>query len=541
VIRDAIDVGRFPWVRPLAGAYATNYASVAPLFAGDPADPAAWKHTVARVQSAPRNRAGLVRMLAAQLEHRAAHAHARGAAARLADATSVAVVTGQQAGLFGGPLYTLLKAITAIQLARQVSAAHGIAAIPVFWVEAEDHDWDEVRTCRILTDDLQVRDVTLAAPTGAGTQPVGRLTLDASIDATIDELAAALAPTEFTADLLARLRRHYRAGVGLAAAFASWLDDLLGRHGLVVFDASDRAAKPLVADLFAAELGSPSRTAGRVREAAAALRRVGHEPQVEPAEDAVSLFYLDAEGRRPIKRRGAGFVIGEEVRQAAALTAEATSHPDRFSPNVLLRPIVQDRLFPTVCYVGGPSELAYQAQLGGVYRDFGVEAPLLYPRANATMLDAAAVRFLERYQIPLESLQPQDDSALNALLASQLPAEVEQAFEAASRDIDARLQAVKQAVPAIDPTLAGATDTTIDKMKDTLANLGHKIIQASKRKDETLRRQFVRTRTLAFPGGDPQERALTLVFFVNRFGPALSDRLLDVLPLEMGKHFVLTL
>jgi bacillithiol biosynthesis cysteine-adding enzyme BshC len=541
IVRAAIDIRRFPWVRPLQGAYAHAFAPLAPLFAGDPADPAAWTAAIARVQAAPRDRAGIARVVGAQLERRAAHAHARGAASRLADPATVAVVTGQQAGLFGGPLYTLLKAVTTIQLARRLAARHGVVAIPVFWIESEDHDWDEVRGCRVLDQDMQVRDVTLGALDGAGTQPVGRLLVNDAIEPALADLAAALPPTEFTEDVLARLRRHYRPGVSLSTAFAAWLDDLLGRHGLVVFDACDRAAKPLVGDLFVQELTHPARTAGRVLEAAALMRSLGHAPQVEPADDAVSLFYLDGQGRRIIRRHGEGFAIGDLERPAADLLAEATAHPERFSPNVLLRPLVQDRLFPTVCYVGGPSELAYQAQLGGVYTDFGVQAPLLYPRASATMLDTASLRFLDKYDMPLEAFHRQDDSALNALLIRQLPAEVEEAFEAAARDITARLEAVRLSVPAIDATLSGATTTTIDKMRETLGNLHNKIVQASKRKDETLRRQFQRTRALAFPGGEPQERALTLAYFVNRAGPTIGDLLIEGLPLDMGQHYIVAL
>ena len=140
-----------------------------------------------------------------------------------------------------------------------------------------------------------------------------------------------------------------------------------------------------------------------------------------PAEDSVALFYLDGESRRGIHRRGNDFAIGDDVRSAADLRAEAAAHPERFSPNVLLRPIVQDRLFPTACYIAGPSELAYLAQLKGVYGQFGVEPPLLYSRASATILDSAAARFLDRYALPLEALQAQDDSSLNHLLESLLP------------------------------------------------------------------------------------------------------------------------
>lgn len=540
LVRDAIDLRRFPWIRPLVAAYSSNFDSVSSLFAGNPADPAAWTAAITRAHASTRDRAGLARVLATQLERRGAPAHARAAATRLADADTVAIVTGQQAGLFGGPLYTLLKAVTAIRLARKVSARHGIAAIPVFWVEAEDHDWEEVRTARVLDSELALHEISLDALEGAGERPVASLVLDDGIGDALGTLEQVLPPTEFTADLLARLRTHYRPGQRMGTAFASWLDDLLGRYGLVVFEAADPAAKPLVSNLFTKELNEPCRTTHHAKATGDTMRQLGHEPQVEPGDDSVALFYMGTGDRVSIKRRDDGYALGDSVRPLAEVQQEAAEHPERFSPNVLLRPVVQDRLFPTICYVAGPSELAYQAQLGAIYQDFGVEMPLLYPRANATLLDSAAVRFLDKYQLQLESLQPHDESALNRLLQSQLPPGLEDGFVATSEEVRARVDALKTAIATVDPTLTGAADTTIDRMQETLKHLHTKVIHASKRKDDTLRRQFTRTQALAFPEGHPQERIVDLAFFLNRYGQALCDRLIEGLPLDMGKHYVVT-
>ena len=537
----AIDLRRFPWIRPLVGEFTHDFPAVAPLFAGNPREPRAWTETIARVQRAPRQRDVLAAALDQQLARRAAPPEARQAARQLADPLAVAVLTGQQAGVFGGPLYTLLKAVTAVQLAERVRREHSVATVPVFWVDAEDHDWEEIRKASVLDSDLALRHVALESLDGAGHRPVAGLMLNSTINSTLDALEQAVAPTEFTADLLRSLRRHYAPGVSVSTAFASWLDELLGHRGLVVFEAADPALKPMARDIFARELGNPCRTAKLARESGDLMRTLGHAPQVEPVEDSVALFYLDGDGRRPIRRRDNHFLVGEAMRSAAELKAEAEAQPERFSPNVLLRPLVQDRLFPTVCYVCGPSELAYQAQLGGVYREFGVEVPLLYPRVNATLLDSGAIRFLDRYGVALEALHAQDESALNRLLESQLPPGVEAGLDDIEQEITRRTSSLKSVVTPLDPTLVGAVDTTVERIHDTLKTLHTKIIQASKRKDETLRRQFTRTRALAFPGGHPQERVLNIAFFVNRYGPALGDRLIELMPLDTDKHYVLRL
>ena len=540
-LRASVEFRRLSWIRPLVDAYANNFASVAPLFAGNPADEASWRQTIARVQRAPRDRGRLCTIVERQLQQRGAPEAAAAAARALTNPASVAIVTGQQAGLFGGPLYTLLKAVTAIQLSRQVSSLYGVAAVPVFWVEAEDHDWAEIRSAEVLDQELNIRTITLPDLPGAGSQPAASLILDKSIAVALSQLEAALAPTEFTSELVNRLRECYRPGVSMATSYARWLDALLGSHGLVVYESADPAAKPLVAPVFEHEIAHPSETARLAREAGDRMMALGHQPQVQVAADAVALFHLDQNGRRPIKRAGDAFAIGDSIIAQDDLRTRARQHPDEFSPNVLLRPVIQDVVFPTVCYVGGPSELAYQAQLGQIYAAFGVEAPLIYSRASATLLDSAALRFLERSHIPFESLHEPGDAALNALLAQLVPPSVEHAIEDTRQEVERRARALKDVVVGLDPTLSGAVDTTTDKINDTLKTLHSKIIQASKRKDDTLRRQFTRTRTLAFPNGDQQERALSLAFFVNRYGPALVDRLLELLPLETGQHYLVTL
>lgn len=540
VLRDAIDLNRLPWIRPLVREYARDYGRVASLFAGNPADPAAWTQTIARVSAASRDRQAVSAALVAQLRRRGAHENALAGATALASPSSVAILTGQQAGIFGGPLYTVFKAITAIQLARRVRATTGVEAVPVFWAEVEDHDWQEIRSARILDKDSNIVDVTASDVPNAGVRSVGSLEFDATITAAVDRLAEQIAQTEFSQELVAALRRHYRPGARVGTAFAGWLDDLLSRHGLVVFESDDESLKPIVAGVFAQEIETRA-TSKLAREAGEAMQRLGHAAQVQPADDAVALFYMDAAGRRGVRARGSDLAIGDQGRSVADLSAEAKAHPERFSPNVLLRPVVQDRLFPTACYVGGPAELAYQAQLGGVYREFGVEAPLLYSRASATLLDGAAMRFLERSGLSLESLHGQDESVLNQWLATQLPDGLERAIEDADQIVRQRVEALKESVASIDATLAGAVDTTRDKMRETLKTLHGKIIQAAKRKDDTLRRQFVRTRALAFPDGVPQERALSVAFFANRYGLGFADQLLEALPLETDQHYVLTL
>lgn len=536
----AVDIRRFAWIRRFATDYTFQFERVAPYFSGNPAQADAWAQAIARRQAHAGAPAELARVLLAQQQRRNAPPEARAAAERLADPKTVVVITGQQAGLFGGPLFTLLKAATAMKLATNVAKAHGVTVVPVFWIDAEDHDWPEVSGCTVLDGEMVPRTVKLHQLEGAGHLPIGRLVLDHHIQPALDALDAALPDNEFKATLVAGLRDAYRPGLTMAEAFGRWLEAVLGPHGLVVYDASDPAAKPLASRVFAHELTHPGKTAELASAAGHELVAAGYHAQVTPHEGAVSLFYLNG-GREGIRFSGERVTIGERETTLQALAHEATQNPEHFSPNVLLRPIVQDALFPTICYVAGPNELAYLGQLREVYTHFDVPMPLMYQRATATIADSATVRFLNKYDIPLEALQPQGEAVLNQLLEDQLPPSVEQSITQAAKLVEERMAAVAAAVPQIDPTLEGTVKSTLGRMQHDLHTLHNKVIQAAKRRDETLRRQFQRSQTLTFPNGHPQEREIGFVWFNNRYGPALVDRLLEDLPLEMGYHWVLTL
>lgn len=534
----AVDIRRFSWIKRLPADYAFDFRRLSSFFAGDPGDASAWKEAMARVGRDEARRSALADVLQAQQERRGAPQEARAAVARLREARAAAVVTGQQAGLFGGPLFTLLKALTAMQLAERVRTEHGVPAVAVFWVDSEDHDWDEVNRCGVLDSDLAVRVVAAGRPIGSGTSPVAAVRLDDSITAALVDLEAHLPATEFTDDLLGRLREIYRPGVGMAEAFSRWLEQLLGPRGLVVFDAADPAAKPLAARVFLREIELAGRTVRLAAEAGEKLVALDYHVQVGPHLETLALFHV-AETREPVRIGRDGYLLGDGPVSSAALVSLVRREPAAFSPGVLLRPIVQDALFPTICYVAGPSELAYLAQLRQVYEAFSVPMPLVYQRATATIVDSNAMRFLSRYSLPLEALRAQDEAALNELLVDQLPPPVESSLDEVTRTLEQGMDVVARHVRLVDATLEGAARSTWSRMREDLRKLHGKVLQAAKRKDDTLRRQYRHAQALVFPDGRPQERELGTVWFLNRYGPGLIDRLIETLPLSQGTHWVI--
>ena len=536
--RFPIEIRRFPWIRRLAGDYAFDYERIADFFAGNPADPSAWRDAITRAQRVPRQRAAITDLVLAQQRARMAPPDALAAAARLRDPETVAIVTGQQAGLFGGPLFTLLKALTALRLAERTVAEHHVPTVAVFWIDAEDHDWDEVKACGVLDAEFNLVRISLGNPPAAGEGPVARVRLDDSVNAATATLASTLQATEFSPALLDAVRRAYKPGVGMAEAFGTWLESLLGPRGLVVFDSSDPAAKPLVSALFARELEHAGETSSLAAVAGAELTARGYHAQVIPQTDHAALFHLDGT-RTSIRIKDGRLLVDQSAGAKKTMLQRVRTNPAEFSPNVLLRPVVQDTLFPTCCYVAGPNELGYLAQLRDIYAAFGVPMPLVQQRASATILDANAMRFLARHELSLESLREQDEGELNQLLKAQIPPAVDTSLKEAARAVAERMEALARAVSELDATLDAATRSTLGRMQDDLRKLQGKIIQAVKRKDETLRRQFKHAQAQAFPGGHPQERGVGFVYFLNKYGSGLVDRLSEELPLDQGHHWVM--
>jgi bacillithiol biosynthesis cysteine-adding enzyme BshC len=381
----------------------------------------------------------------------------------------------------------------------------------------------------VLDAELNFAEVALGRLPGAGEGPVARLRLDASVADAVAALASKLPPTEFSPAVIEIVGAAYRPGTGMVDAFGRLLESVLGPQGLVVFDAADPAAKPLAEPIFAREVEQAGTTPRLAAAAGAALVVRGYHAQVTAALDHLALFHLD------------GVRAGVHVREAAALLDRVRARPEEFSPNVLLRPVVQDALFPTACYVAGPNELAYLAQLRGVYGAFGVPMPLMYHRATATIVDSNAMRFLARHELPLDALRAQDEGALNQLFEAQIPPAVHVSHDEAARALTERMEALARAVAPLDATLEGAVRSTLGRMQDDLKKLRAKVIQGIKRKDETLRRQFRHAQAQAFPGGHPQERAIGFVYFLNKYGSGFVDRLSDDLPLDQGTHWVVTI
>jgi bacillithiol synthase len=325
----------------------------------------------------------------------------------LRDADCLAAVSGQQAGLFTGPLYTIYKALSAVKLAGCLTQRN-TKTVPVFWIATEDHDFPEVAKAEFIGRDCRLAQVEMPGNIHREGQPVGRVIIDDSINTVVTQLLELLPISEFTSDLKAILRDSWQPGRSYGEAFARMMTALLGSHGLILLDPLDPRLKKLAAPLYSRAASHAQEIATAIEARSQRLVEAGYHAQVTPSENSFPLFLHDESGaRHALVRTAAGKYItknGDEAHSADELAQLALAQPDRFSPNVTLRAVVQDYLLPTITYYGGAAEIAYFAQTAEVYRVLERPATPILPRASLTMIESHTGRVLERYGLGLADL-----------------------------------------------------------------------------------------------------------------------------------------
>ena len=529
-----------PGFSPFFRAYVAGDARLAPFFEHpDWNSDAALRCASDAAANHPRARTALVDALRAQAARWGPDADADRATERLLDPASVAVVTGQQVSLFGGPLYTVFKAATAVALARRVEAVTGRPVLAVFWLASEDHDFAEASEVTVGAATLRLP-APPRVPGELGPGAAGRVVLDDRVLPLVEAAVAALPETEHATGVAAALRAAYAPGTTLADAFGRVLRFLFAGTGLVLLDPDDPALKALAAPLFARAARDGHAPARSVTEAGGRLVAAGFHAQI-PAATAPGFFLLDERGRLGLDADGDGYRVRATGERFTAAELEALAHdaPGRFSASVTLRPTVQDVLLPTAAYVGGPGEIAYWAQLRGVYAWAGVPMPVVYPRASATLVDARTRRALARLGLePEDAAGPAD--ALFARLAAHDPA-LDAAFADASAALDAVLGALASHVGGIDATLERSAEAARVRMRHALGGLHEKTLRAERRTQSDLRRAAEHAVGALRPGGVLQERVLSALTFRAGYGPAFVAHLIDALPLGEPAHAVVSL
>ena len=463
---------------------------------------------------------------------------------QLREADCIAVVSGQQAGLFAGPLYTIYKALSAVKLA-ECMAQRGIKSVPVFWIATEDHDFPEVAKAEIINRDCALSSVSVPAEVHPDGLPVGRVTLDESIEASVQRLLAALPKTEFSDDLETLLRTAYQPGRKFGDAFAQVMTALIGEKGLILLDPLDSQLKQAAAPLYAEAARRAHEIAIAIVNRSRELEEAGYHAQVAPSENSFPLFWHDDNGaRHALTRTESGKYqtkAGGEEQSAEELAEWALREPDRFSPNVTLRAVVQDFLLPTVAYYGGAAEIAYFAQTAEVYRILDRPATPILPRASMTLVERHTWRSLERYGIGLVDFFGGPDHVLARVVKEYLGKETSEAFDHTTQSFNNELDDLQEQLRRVDPTLADALDKGRRKINYQIDGLRTRFNRAQVGRDEAVHRQIERAFDLLYPEKTLQERRINITSLLARHGRYVVDWIYGAIDLGSNDHEVVYL
>lgn len=444
------------------------------------------------------------------------------------------VATGQQTGLFAGPMYTIYKAITAIKLAVELERRHGVPCVPLFWCASEDHDFAECATAFLQSKDDEPVGLTYAPKADVQDVTMARVPVEQSLYGLIDEAARVTRSSENGNGVRTMLDDTLGASDSLADWFARIMARLFKDSPLLIFAPDWDAARIASRPILARALERPLATSQAVMEAGASLRAMGHEAQLDMAADQPP-FFLELDGRRCAVTWAEGRF--NERRTGLRLEADEArklldGHPSRFSPNAALRPVVQQALFPVHAYVGGPGEVAYWAQLKGVFAHFGQPMPHVYPRARAVITREKLRRWQREYELSYADLErPLQELELPALAALPLTEAV-----AKMQELDPQL---RKALEAFRQGFADQQGPPTDMAQaiernalDYLDRMNRTLLRMDEERRTTVRRRIARLQGALAPHRKPQERVYCVLSYLFEHGWQLVPWLMAGLDVE---------
>lgn len=533
-----IPFGEVPHTTALFHDFLCHFSRVSSFYSYDPFEPNSFSAAAEAITLDPEQRRAVADVLAEQNGRFGADEKTLENIGRLRDGRVRVVVAGQQVGLFGGPAYSIYKALTAVLLAERLTA-EGTPSIPVFWLASEDHDFAEVKHTALLGADSRLRKLRYSATTEVDV-PVGQITFTSSV-IPLKEQAVGLWASEIREE-----GRRYLGGYvpeqTYATAFGHMLQRVFAGKGLVVLDPLHPTLHALSRPLFRRALEEAEPIQDMLRRRDRELEQAGYHVQVRLRDDATLLF-LQVDGRRlPVRRRaGEFFLPGKGKRSLDELLEELSATPENVSANVLLRPVIQDWLLPTVAYIVGPAEVAYCAQSSVLYQHLLGRMPVVAPRVSMTLVEPKVGRLLKKYKLHLTHVFQGRNRLRTRLAERRLPGRLQRRLASAEAKLEKLLAQTTQEVGKLDATLEGAAESSRRKMLYQFGKIRRKAARAQAERSAIVDRHTDQLLNALYPNRQLQEREVNFLSFLARQGPELVDRLLEQACFPCRDHQVIFL
>jgi bacillithiol biosynthesis cysteine-adding enzyme BshC len=529
--------------QPLATSYIHHFSAVRELFDHNPWDSESLKRRADRLlrSGQPRaDRAGLIEALA-EFNRRLGNApEALDNISRLANANALAVVGGQQAGLFTGPLMVIYKAITILKAARRAEERLGHPVVPVFWIAGEDHDFEEINHLFALTPELKVEKIRLEARR-EGRIPISRLEIEPDQwKETIERFEKSLMDTEFKPDLMALLRETGRASRTPVECFGRIMARLFGSRGLVLLDSDDPRLRALEGPMFRRLIDRNEALNEALLTGRSKVERLGFAPQSEIAEGQANLFVFDGDERVLLHRQGNIFSDknGKRHYSLEQLLDLADTRPQHLSNNVMTRPLMQEFLLPVLATVLGPGEIAYWALTRDAFHVFEMEMPVVIPRDRYTLIEGTLQKSMQKFGLSLDDVAHRFEEKRQAWLDAQDSLKLAERFAAVREQVQAIYRPLLDDIARINPGLRNLGETNLQKIFEQIGFMEARANDAFTARFDASLRQMDRLKLSLFPLNQPQERVYNVFSYLNKYGDGWLDELIGAEAGLTGQHYV---
>lgn len=444
------------------------------------------------------------------------------------------IITGQQPGIFTGPLYTVYKAITALRLASALQEHHGVPTVPIFWVGSEDHDFEEAQTTYFLTKKHEPLRVSYEPESDIEARPMCRVPVEQQLHTVIDQVAGETPGSEWREPVRAFLHDALDASESLSDWTARILARLFQDTPLIFFTPDLVEARRCAIPIIEKEIAAPLETTRLLNDTGHRLDGLGYPPQVMKGETECSFFLEVEERRRKVIFEGGRFVVPDEDKTFSADELQKLLHesPERFSPNVALRCVVQQNLFPVAAYVAGPGETAYWGQLKPIFERFEKPMPVVWPRASALLTTLKLNKIRRKLGVDLSDLNGHFDGVLEKSLRATSNNDAYKLCQEQRKTIEDSLGKLAADLGSKDPTAAQMAKSLQGEVATKLDRLERSILQADDTKNDATRKQLERLRNALVPNRKPQERVYNVVSFLFEHGWDLVPRLTENLDVE---------
>jgi bacillithiol biosynthesis cysteine-adding enzyme BshC len=455
---------------------------------------------------------------------------------------SLCVFAGQQTGVLFGPMYTIYKALATVKLAAKYQSLLGRPVIPCFWMATDDHDFEEVRSANFLNRTGELVNIVYTPAKDYGGIPVTDMIFDDGINDFINQVENGLMDTEFKSELMPYLNEIYRPGIRFAETFARLFNRFLGDFGIVLVDPNFPGMKELFKEVFIKEIEHHKQTFELFTRRSDQLHNSGYHNQVHKTGETLNLFYHNP-ARVNINIDADIYRIDNSNQKysQSSLYDKVNQSPQQFSPNVLLRPIAQCYAFPTLCQVTGPSELAYYIQILPLFDYFNIPAPIIFPRPGMTLIEPHIGKTIDKYALDIGLLKHDPDLSISAAIERLFPSDAAQAIALIQEELKRDLDNSAGTIQNSDPEGYQAVSNFAKRFDFEFNELQKKLKATNKKRHDDIRSQIKKGHDFLFPDNKLQERVISPIYFINKFGPEIFNKIYAGLDIDNAKHILLEL